>query len=211
MFTDVVTAAATWELNSTNPNLHCTALHCTALLDILVPVLRQAGNLLTRHSWSLKFTIFLHLFWAQLLVSTSSGRHQVLTDLQMEMSNEIKHKSWNTDSQLIPSLISTASPSSLPPPASSPPHATTPGSLARVLQVASCCHQPNQWSLLEVWHTIKGTVPWFFFFHNKSAFGEYIHVHSAVLKVWFVKCSQITMFTLEISPLSHKNVYAMGN
>ena len=45
----------------------------------------------------------------------------------------------------------------------------------------------------------KGTVPWFFFFHNKLAFGEYIHVHSLVLKVWFVKCSQITMFTLKIS------------
>ena len=51
----------------------------------------------------------------------------------------------------------------------------------------------------------------FFFFHNKFAFGEYIHVHSLVLKVWSVKCSQITMFTLKISPQSHKNVHAMGN
>ena len=101
--------------------------------DISVPVLRQAGNLLTRSSWSLKFTIFLYLFWAQLLVLTSSDRHQVITDLKMEMSNEIKHKLWNKESQLIPSLISTASPSSLPPPASSPPHAITPGSLSRVL------------------------------------------------------------------------------
>ena len=40
----------------------------------------------------------------------------------------------------------------------------------------------------------------FFFFHNKFAFGEYIHVHSVVFKVWFVKCSQIMMFTLKISP-----------
>ena len=40
----------------------------------------------------------------------------------------------------------------------------------------------------------------FLFFHNKFAFGEYIHVHSVVLNVWFVKCSQITMFTVKISP-----------
>ena len=51
----------------------------------------------------------------------------------------------------------------------------------------------------------------FFFFHNKFGFSEYIHVHSVVLKVWFVKCSQITMFTLKISPQSHKNVHAMGS
>ena len=51
----------------------------------------------------------------------------------------------------------------------------------------------------------------FFFFHNKFAFGQYIQVHSVVLKVWFVKCSQITMFTLKITPKSNKNVHAMGN
>ena len=44
----------------------------------------------------------------------------------------------------------------------------------------------------------------FSFFHNKFAFGEYIHVHSVVLKIWFVKCSQITKFTLKITLLSTK-------
>ena len=39
----------------------------------------------------------------------------------------------------------------------------------------------------------------FFLLHNKFAFGEYIHVHSVVLKVWFVKCSQITKFTPKIT------------
>ena len=42
----------------------------------------------------------------------------------------------------------------------------------------------------------KGIVPWFFFY-NKFAFGEYIHVHSVALKVWFVKCSQIMKFMLK--------------
>ena len=40
----------------------------------------------------------------------------------------------------------------------------------------------------------------FFLVHNKFALSEYTHVHSVVLKVWFVKYSQITMFTLKISP-----------
>ena len=39
------------------------------------------------------------------------------------------------------------------------------------------------------------------FFHNKFAFGEYVHVHSVVLKVWFVKYSQITKFKLKIHAL----------
>ena len=39
----------------------------------------------------------------------------------------------------------------------------------------------------------------FFFFRNKFTFGEYIHVHSVGLKAWFVKCSQITKFTLKIT------------
>ena len=43
------------------------------------------------------------------------------------------------------------------------------------------------------------------------AFGEYIHVHSVVLKVWFVKYSQITKFTRKITLYSHKKVHAMGN
>ena len=44
-----------------------------------------------------------------------------------------------------------------------------------------------------------GTVTlFFFFFHNKFAFGEYVHIHSKVLKVWSVKCSQITKFALMI-------------
>ena len=38
----------------------------------------------------------------------------------------------------------------------------------------------------------------FFFFHNKFALGEYVHVHTVVLKVWFVKCSQSTKFMLKI-------------
>ena len=50
-----------------------------------------------------------------------------------------------------------------------------------------------------------------FFVPNKFAFVGYIHVHSVVSKVWFVKCSQITMFTVKISPQTHKNVHAMGN
>ena len=29
-------------------------------------------------------------------------------------------------------------------------------------------------------------------FQNKFVFGEYVHVHSVVLKVWSVKCSTIT-------------------
>ena len=32
---------------------------------------------------------------------------------------------------------------------------------------------------------LKGTVPRFFLFHNNFAFGEYIHVQSVDLKVWF--------------------------
>ena len=47
--------------------------------------------------------------------------------------------------------------------------------------------------------TLKVPSHEFFFFHNKFAFGEYNHVHSAVLKVWFVKYSQITKFTLKIT------------
>ena len=43
-----------------------------------------------------------------------------------------------------------------------------------------------------------------FIFHNKFAFDEYIHVYSVVLTVWFVKCSQITKFTLKIMLLSTK-------
>ena len=41
----------------------------------------------------------------------------------------------------------------------------------------------------------------YFFFHNKLAFGEYVHVHSVVLKVWSVKCSQNTKLTLKIHAL----------
>ena len=32
-------------------------------------------------------------------------------------------------------------------------------------------------------------------FHNKFAFGEYVHVDSGALKVWAVKCLQITKLT----------------
>ena len=39
--------------------------------------------------------------------------------------------------------------------------------------------------------SLKVTVTRFFFINNKFAFGEYIHVHSVVSKVWFVKCLQI--------------------
>ena len=39
----------------------------------------------------------------------------------------------------------------------------------------------------------------FCFFNNKFPFGEYIHVHSVVLKVWVLKYSQITKFTVKIT------------
>ena len=59
----------------------------------------------------------------------------------------------------------------------------------------------------------------FLFFHDKFSFGEYVHEHSVVLKVWSVKCSQITKFTLKIHTLepqinpcygSNKKTHANG-
>ena len=41
----------------------------------------------------------------------------------------------------------------------------------------------------------------FWLFRNKLAFGEYVHVHSAILKVVFVKFLQITNVTLKIHAL----------
>ena len=50
----------------------------------------------------------------------------------------------------------------------------------------------------------------FFFFLNKFALGEYVHVHSVVYNFWFVKCLQITKFTPKITLLSNKKTHANG-
>ena len=43
-----------------------------------------------------------------------------------------------------------------------------------------------------------------FFFHNKFAFGEYIHEHSVVFKVWFVCSRAINKFMLMVFRATRK-------
>ena len=50
-----------------------------------------------------------------------------------------------------------------------------------------------------------------YFFHNKCAFGEYVHVYSVVSEGWSVKCSKITKFTIKIHPIEPQINNAMGN
>ena len=61
----------------------------------------------------------------------------------------------------------------------------------------------------------KGTVQWSFFFHNKFALGEYIHVHLVISKVWFMrgfiyKCwntNYLTLITWSYSVKIHVTPY----
>ena len=74
-------------------------------------------------------------------------------------------------------------------------HFNRPGVAGAVLQTASSVID----SLIHSF--IKGIRTCIFFFYNKFASGEYVHVHSVVLKDWSLKCSQIIKITPKIHAL----------